>query len=444
MFDNLNQTIEAYDPFDFGSSNIELQARMVTENEVYLEQSLLFLVNSYLKPKFEGIYEGIILEPTMMVYTPPEIPSQVNDSDCGVFLLQFAKHIVQNKKIDFSSEHLLHFREEMKLELFVKRLSPIQYFEKNKEKTNEKKSSKHVKAVEIKQRRFDNKSLEDCWMNSTLQMILTGLDHLEECADNGSTLWNTLICLKNESKQKALNPLPVKKILISKENERVQAQQLISNLRLHAGQQDAIDFFVCLKQNQIHWPDVFNTFKVRMKSIAECRSCRHTSSQANSEDFMFLEFSCPDSGMTMSTYLTEKMENPEVISEWRDEEGCGQRRGALLFNKIESIDNADFLIIMLRRLVDNGNGPTIIRNSVPLGLEARVSDLQNKSALFRPLAVIFHIGDVEGKETYGHYKADVRNLDGNWYRTSDQMKPQKIQESEVSDQGYIYLYQKIR
>ena len=99
---------------------------------------------------------------------------------------------------------------------------------------------------------------------------------------------------------------------------------------------------------------------------------------------------------------------------------------------------------MLRRLVDNGNGPTIIRNSVPLGLEARVSDLQNKSALFRPLAVIFHIGDVEGKETYGHYKADVRNLDGNWYRTSDQMKPQKIQESEVSDQGYIYLYQKIR
>ena len=236
----------------------------------------------------------------------------------------------------------------------------------------------------------------------------------------------------------------MKKILISKENERVQAQQLISNLRLHAGQQDAIDFFVCLKQNQIHWPDVFNTFKVRMKSIAECRSCRHTSSQANSEDFMFLEFSCPDSGTEMSTYLTEKMEHPEVISEWRDEEGCGQRRGALLFNKIVNIAEAEFLIIMLRRLVDNGRGPIILRNSVPLGQEARLSDLQNKSALFKPLAVIFHIGDVEGKETYGHYKADVLNMDGNWFRTSDQMMPQKIQENEVSDQGYIYLYKKVR
>ena len=252
------------------------------------------------------------------------------------------------------------------------------------------------------------------------------------------------IGLKNENKEKALNPLPVKKLLIFKENERVQAEHTISNLRLHVGQQDAKDFFVCLKQNQIHWPDVFNTFKVKMKTISECRSCRNTSSQANSDDFMFLEFSCPDSGTEMSTYLTEKMEHPEVITEWRDEEGCGQRSGALLYNKIENIGEAKFIIVMLRRLVDYGYGPTILRNSVPLGQEARLSDLQNRSSRFRPLAVIFHIGDVEGKETYGHYKADVRNQDGNWYRTSDQMMPQKIREAEVSDQGYIYLYQKIR
>ena len=39
--------------------------------------------------------------------------------------------------------------------------------------------------------------------------------------------------------------------------------------------------------------------------------------------------------------------------------------------------------------------------------------------------------------------ADVQNLDGNWYRTSDQMMPQKIQAEEISDQGYIYLFQKV-
>ena len=97
----------------------------------------------------------------------------------------------------------------------------------------------------------------------------------------------------------------------------------------------------------------------------------------------------------------------------------------------------------MQRLVDDGNGQVILRNNVPLGKEFRISDLQNQSSMFRPLAVIFHIGNVRGNETSGHYKADVRNLDGNWYRTSDQMMPQKIQAEEISDQGYIYLYQRV-
>ena len=71
-------------------------------------------------------------------------------------------------------------------------------------------------------------------MNSTLQMLLTGLDHLEECAVSGSSLWDILIGLKNENKEKALNPLPVKELLIFEENERVQAEHTISNLRLPA------------------------------------------------------------------------------------------------------------------------------------------------------------------------------------------------------------------
>ena len=73
----------------------------------------------------------------------------------------------------------------------------------------------------LKPKRFDNKLLEDCWMNSTLQMILTGLDHQEGLSENGSTLWSTLIYLKNQDKSKALSPLCVKNLLISRENERI-------------------------------------------------------------------------------------------------------------------------------------------------------------------------------------------------------------------------------
>ena len=152
---------------------------------------------------------------------------------------------------------------------------------------------------------------------------------------NGSTLWSTLIFLKNQDKQKALDPLPVTKLLVSKENARIQddvgnhnmvlqpAGDRVPNQLLQIGQQDAKDFFICLNQNKIHWPDVFNTFKVRMRSISECSRCGHRSSQTRSDEFMFLEFSCPDSGTKMSTYMTERMEQPEIRHEWRDEEGCG-------------------------------------------------------------------------------------------------------------------------
>ena len=215
------------------------------------------------------------------------------------------------------------------------------------------------------------------------------------------------------------------------------------NQMLQIGQQDAKDFFICLMQNQIHWPDVFDTFKVRMRTISECRRCRHRSAQANINEFMFLEFDCPESGSMMSNYMKKRMEHPEIIPEWRDEEGCGQLGEAQVYRKIDNIEETEFIIIVIRRLVDYGNGPVILKNRVLVDDEVQLTDLENRSSKFKPLAVIFHIGNVQGKETSGHYKADVRNLDGNWYRTSDNTMPQKIQENEVSDKGYIFLYKKV-
>ena len=180
-----------------------------------------------------------------------------------------------------------------------------------------------------------------------------------------------------------------------------------------------------------------------MRSFSQCRRCGHRSSQANFSEFIFLEFDCPGSGSKMSTFMNERMEKPEIIPEWRDEEGCGPQSEALNYSKINNIDETEFIIVVLRRLVDFGNGPMILRNNVLVDHEVWLSDIQNRSSKFRPLSVIFHIGDVQGKDTFGHYKADVRNLDGNWYRTSDETMPQMIKEAEISDQGYIYLYQKV-
>ena len=93
-----------YEPYDVGFNNKELHAEFMTENKRYLEAALSFLIGSYLKPKFEAFYEGIIFAAKSIILTPPLIPSQVNDSDCGVYLLQFAKYIVQYKKLEFGTE----------------------------------------------------------------------------------------------------------------------------------------------------------------------------------------------------------------------------------------------------------------------------------------------------------------------------------------------------
>ena len=453
IFDNVHHRIEAFDPYDFGSYNDEV--KMVTENKCYLEKTLSLLVNSYLKPKFEAFYEGMLLEAFSIIHIPPDIPRQLKEYDCGVFLLQIAKHIVFKKNLDFNSKHIENFRDEMKMEFFMKKLRPVKYATRTKIESKEKKASKSTQNIEVPQRRFDNKLLEDCWMNSTLQMILTGLDHQEGLTENGSTLWSTLIYLKNQDKSKALSPLSVKNLLISKENERIRGdigkQQMVlqpvrhraPNQMLQIGQQDAKDFLICLIQNQIYWPDVFNTFKVRMRSFSECKRCGNRSTQDNFNEFMFLEFDCPDSGSKMSDNMNKRLKQPEIIPDWRDEGGCGQKSEAQVYRKIDNIDETEFIIIVVRRLVNYGNGPIILRNRVLVDEEVQLTDFENRSSKFRPLAVIFHIGDVQGDETSGHYKADVRNLDGNWYRTSDDMMPQKIKENDVSDQGYIFLYKKV-
>jgi ubiquitin C-terminal hydrolase len=61
---------------------------------------------------------------TYSIVLPPQIPRQVEPQDCGIFLLQFAKHICFNKEINFSSCEIGKLRLEMKDELNIGKLFP--------------------------------------------------------------------------------------------------------------------------------------------------------------------------------------------------------------------------------------------------------------------------------------------------------------------------------
>ena len=473
VFDNENTSIESYDPYDFPNYEGLAKEKMIEENRLYHEKIMKELTERYFKPKFEKHYTGFVLDAKRILHTPPEIPPQINDFDCGVYLMQFAKHIAHGKPFEFSSQHMLAFREEISLELIKGKFTSFRCFEENvrrgkediltdafmkqRKEVNEKQQQKEKLNKTSKQtsktvRRFENRFAEDCWMNATLQLMLTGLDHAQECKTHGSQLWEVLMCLKNQDFEISLDPSPIKQILLSRENERVlntggHSSQLFehnpSDQDLRIGQQDARDFFICIRTNQDHYNDVFTKFSVSVESYTECQSCQHKSSQSSQQEHLFLEFECPVNGTHINDFIANKLNQPELVSDWRDEDGCNLRTLGNNYNKVSNVNESEFFIIVIQRLVNYGRGSQILRNKLPLGGDVQITDMQNQTAMYRPLAVIFHIGDVHGSDVSGHYKADVQNIDGNWFRTSDNEIPRRISQRNVSDQGYIFLFKRL-
>ena len=146
----------------------------------------------------------------------------------------------------------------------------------------------------------------------------------------------------------------------------------------------------------------------------------------------------------MSELIQIKLNQPEKVTDWRDEDGCKERGTGFLFNKYKISWRIRVLSYREKSFVNFGHGPQILRNSLKLGGETYLFDSKNKRAIYKPIAVLYHLGDVEGKNTFGHYKTDILDLHGNWFRTSDEDIPRRISERNVSDQGYIYLYRKIQ
>ena len=62
---------------------------------------------------------------------------------------------------------------------------------------------------------------------------------------------------------------------------------------------------------------------------------------------------------------------------------------------------------------------------------------------FQPISIIHHNGEIIQEITVGHYQADVYDKSTNkWFRTSDDAPPIEIQETELTNLGYIFLYKR--
>ena len=455
--------IVSYDPYDFPGSGGLKKQMLVRENKQMHDSILENLKENYFKPLYSK-YEKQWKDLNTKVLIPPQIPCQLNNHDCGVFLCMFAKNLILKHKFDFSARDMIQFRDTIHRELSSGKIdvsgNVSQRSARKRLSLSKKIPAKTVRFTEspsIVQRRFLNKDNATCWLNTNLQLVLTAFDFENNLERNGSSLWKNLIALKNMDSSIVLDPSEVKTNLIKTEKRRmrqtnIRAENAVFNLDNSddafninsVGQQDAKDFWMCIDENQGKWEDLFDLFKSEVISETECSTCGFVSRQESScSESSFIRLSCPTENCTMKQYFENKLNSFEECNFWRDEGGCGRITVGKNRTKILCLENVKYLVIIIDRLIQI-NGQFLIQETkvtVNVSDELNLTDSLGNIGRFKLLGVNEHIGAVTGRETHGHYVADVLNrTDNNWYHTSDSTLPVKI--NQPTDRGYIFLFKK--
>ena len=461
------KVMSLYDPVQFKNP------QATTDHQQVNKKILELLKEKYVEPLY-AVHGKRCPPITLKIFQPPDIVAIENEFDCGIFMTMFVKHLLKGKKFSFVNENSLRYRDSMRSELLSLTIShddPKVQTNKRKPLPEKSQIAKQSKPSFVNQelfRTFTNLDGETCWVNCCLQLVLAALDHNEYCAESGSLLWDHLISLKNKGKTRALSALQVRNLIIRKEVQRIQEENILPQNRLFLipgvtdrdfnnyllqqvsgsssiGQQDGKDFFLCLKENKQHWPDVYSLFEFKTVTFTTCSKCQFSNRSDHPVENVFLPLDCPTSPTTMSDYINRMLNSYELREEWRDEGGCNQVTTGKNYIKIQDVSHTDYLVFCLNRLLQIDGQFHIIDFPVPVGGAVSVTDDNNVTTRYSPVTIIHYEGHVtEDEDTRGHYMADVLDVHTNkWFRTSDNSTPRELEANELSNQGYIYLYKRM-
>ena len=138
--------------------------------------------------------------------------------------------------------------------------------------------------------------------------------------------------------------------------------------------------------------------------------------------------------------LHERLSKEEENRDWR----CDVCRevGANVRTTLADVSEVSFITVILSRLQTRDGQLHLDTTKVSIGEPIRIRDDKSIRAQFSPIAVIEHHGQVvAGRDTRGHFTADILSNTGGWLRTSDDSVP--LQLREPTDRGYICLFKKV-
>jgi hypothetical protein len=132
-------------------------------------------------------------------------------------------------------------------------------------------------------------------------------------------------------------------------------------LNLRTGQQCVRDFFLCVHENVVNWPDLYKIFCFSTVTSTMCLACKHRNESEQSQ--IYLEMEVPPNGSELSDYQ-EEMINESSRVQYHCQDGCQAHFQAETRSLLKSVRQAEFLIVLLRRSIMTENGIEIVENSI--------------------------------------------------------------------------------
>ena len=179
----------------------------------------------YLKQEYvDKLYRSFDKEGPKLAFNEHKFTPCEDAKDDIIHILTIMKHKIYGSTLTLKTSKLSKERDGIHFEIRSNKIVPIKTSRKRKGQPDEIEQPK--KSSRRSFRTFRNAGMENCWLNSCMQLTMTALDHTDEVPSNGSILWELLISYKLEDTEQILNPLNVRNILIEKERERISAYNL--------------------------------------------------------------------------------------------------------------------------------------------------------------------------------------------------------------------------
>ena len=231
-------------------------------------------------------------------------------------------------------------------------------------------------------RKFENPDMTTCWLNSCLQLTLTAIDYDEHTATRvlTSELGKDLLRLHACSGKSSLDPSLIKDIIVTTEDTRIAMkisdvsynlihpdqhdiqERQIRNLRLDLrnGQQCVRDYFLCLNENLVTWPDVYSMFSFSLTHSTECTTCK---SKTESETHqLYLQLPVPESDSSLKESVEELLNERSKVYYFCDD--CKTLVEKIKQTLITKSDEANFLTVILTRGIETIDGFRLVENEI--------------------------------------------------------------------------------